>query len=159
MSAVDPDTERGLYHKYDVRRVNDPEGKHDECWYFVLDPHHDEHARNALAAYIDSCEDEYPGLASDLRRNLEAEYPLGVEPSDEEAAPRDLTGAIDVGSGHYLRPGDEELWWSHPECRGWHPLSDHGVELGPEGVTIHGSLLCPDTGVHGWITNGKWVSA
>lgn len=74
--TTDSDTERGLYHKYDVRRVNDPEGKHDECWYFVLDPRHDEHARHALAAYADSCEDAYPYLAHDLRRLLS-----GVEAS------------------------------------------------------------------------------
>lgn len=67
---MDTDTERGVYKKYDVKRRNDPDGKHDECSYFVLDLHHDVHARNALAAYADSCEDDYPDLASDLRRML-----------------------------------------------------------------------------------------
>lgn len=41
----------GLLHKYDVKRVNDPDGKHDGCRYFVLDPQHDPLARDALASY------------------------------------------------------------------------------------------------------------
>lgn len=46
-------TEHGLHRKYDVRRLNDPEGKHDDCRYFVLDPQHDPIARDALALYAD----------------------------------------------------------------------------------------------------------
>lgn len=74
--------------------------------------------------------------------------------------PRDTTGAIDVGSGHYLRDGPEgELWWSHPECQGWHPSTSHQVTHGANGITVYPSLLCPDTGVHGWITEGVWRGA
>lgn len=40
-----------LEHRYDVKKVNDPTGKHDECPYFVLDIRHDEAARFALRAY------------------------------------------------------------------------------------------------------------
>ena len=34
---------------------------------FTLLPHKDPHARKALAAYCDSCEDDLPGLARMLR--------------------------------------------------------------------------------------------
>lgn len=60
------DRQRGLYGKYDVKRISDPAGKHDECRYFVLDPQHDPHAVTALRAYADACADEYPALATDL---------------------------------------------------------------------------------------------
>jgi len=52
--------------KYDVRRKNDPEGKHNDCWFFVLDIRHDPHAVKALQAYAESCGDEFPQLRWDL---------------------------------------------------------------------------------------------
>lgn len=56
-----------VYRKYDVKRLNDSEGKHDECWFFVLDPKHDPLAREALRAYADAAERAgMPRLASDL---------------------------------------------------------------------------------------------
>ena len=61
-----PETAEGLNRKYDVARLNDPEGKHDECPYFVLDIRHDRHARVALRAYAKSCQQEFPTLAHDL---------------------------------------------------------------------------------------------
>jgi hypothetical protein len=67
------DQTTGLYQKYHVQRVNDPEGKHDGCPYFVLDIRHDPHARIALSTYIQSCGGEYPQLALDLHRMLQAE--------------------------------------------------------------------------------------
>lgn len=45
------DTTAGLEARYEVRKINDPAGKHDECRYFVLDPQHDPIARKALRAY------------------------------------------------------------------------------------------------------------
>ena len=66
MTVTDPDTERGLYGKYRVEKVNGkPIGR-----VFVLDYDNDPHARVALEAYADSCGDEYPQLASDLYREL-----------------------------------------------------------------------------------------
>lgn len=62
------DQEKGLYRKYRVERINDAEGKHDDCEYFVLDLVHDKFAVAALAAYADACETEFPQLAADLRR-------------------------------------------------------------------------------------------
>ena len=64
---IDP-SDLGIIHKFDVKKVNDPEGKHDDCWYFVLDPQHDPHARIALAAYAVDCAPHYPKLAEDLRK-------------------------------------------------------------------------------------------
>lgn len=66
---IDP-SDLGIIHKFDVKKVNDPEGKHDYCWYFVLDPQHDPHARIALAAYAVDCAPHYPRLAEDLRKVL-----------------------------------------------------------------------------------------
>lgn len=62
----------GLYQKYRVERLNDPDSKHVDCLYFVLDPRHDSFARDALAAYIEACQDKYPALAFDLRGLLGA---------------------------------------------------------------------------------------
>jgi hypothetical protein len=57
----DPDTERGLYGKYRVEKVNGkPVG---EC--FVLEQH-DPHAIAALRAYADSCAGNFDSLAFDL---------------------------------------------------------------------------------------------
>lgn len=44
-------TEIGLEVRYNVEKINDPNGKHDNCRYFVLDPQHDETAREALRWY------------------------------------------------------------------------------------------------------------
>ena len=61
------DQERGLYNKYYVERTDgDPEGKHKNCKYFVLDLNHDDHAIRALRAYAMSCREEYPLLFKDL---------------------------------------------------------------------------------------------
>lgn len=65
------DQQRGLYQKYRVERLDDPEGKHVDCFFFVLDPRHDAHARVALQAYIDSCREQYPKLANDLEMLLQ----------------------------------------------------------------------------------------
>lgn len=69
MTTTDPDTERGLYSKYQVYRNTVPPLKLDEpC--FVLRYGTDPHAAVALAAYAKSCEAEYPQLAADLREQL-----------------------------------------------------------------------------------------
>jgi hypothetical protein len=59
--TIDPDTERGLYGKYRVEKVNGkPIGEA-----FVLEQH-DPHAVAALRAYAESCVAEFPSLATDL---------------------------------------------------------------------------------------------
>lgn len=65
------DAKRGVYEKFRVARTDctdGPGGKHERCSYFVLDLVHDPFAADALAAYADACEAEYPLLARDLRK-------------------------------------------------------------------------------------------
>lgn len=62
------DKARGLYQKYQVKRLGDPDGKHAACEFFVLDPLHDRIARSALIHYIgDATALGYEKLAVDLR--------------------------------------------------------------------------------------------
>lgn len=69
------DKGRGLYRKYDLYRVSvDGERRYRVTDpFFVLRYMSDPHAAVALRAYADSCETEFPQLAADLRRALEAE--------------------------------------------------------------------------------------
>ena len=61
------DKDRGLYNKYIVQRTDgDPAGRHQDCFYFVLDLDHDQHAILALKAYARSCRLDYPLLSKDL---------------------------------------------------------------------------------------------
>ena len=58
----------GLIGKYVVTRLNDPDGKHAGCRFFVLDPEHDPIARGALELYADVAHAQgYRALADDLR--------------------------------------------------------------------------------------------
>ena len=65
------DKKQGLYEKFTgILRTDGrsaPGEKHHGCRYFVLDLDHDPHVNAALMAYADSCEDDYPELAADLR--------------------------------------------------------------------------------------------
>lgn len=64
------DPNRGIYQKFIVTRTDGksaPGEKHADCEYFVLDIHHDKHAKAALLAYAKSCRSEYPLLAHDVR--------------------------------------------------------------------------------------------
>lgn len=66
---TDPDKYRGLYQKFEVRRI-DPEAqeKHKDCFHFVLDLHHDQLAIPALEAYeAAAMQHGYDKLAEDLR--------------------------------------------------------------------------------------------
>ncbi len=66
MAATDPDKQRGMYPKYRVEKLNGkPVGP---C--FVLE-FKDPHARAAIRAYAESCQDEYPQLAADLLKALD----------------------------------------------------------------------------------------
>jgi hypothetical protein len=62
----DTDETKGLYQKFNVSRVSDPQSKHADCFYFVLDLDHDPLAIPALQAYADAARDRYPDLARDL---------------------------------------------------------------------------------------------
>ena len=61
------DVTRGLYRKYEVKRLHDPTGKHKNCDYFVLDMKHDPFAIPALQTYERACRKKYPAQAKDLR--------------------------------------------------------------------------------------------
>jgi hypothetical protein len=64
---TDADKATGLYSKYMVERINDPDGKHNDCDFFVLDLTHDPIARFAMNFYIQKCiDDGYSKLAADL---------------------------------------------------------------------------------------------
>lgn len=61
------DKDRGVYRKYHVERLNDDEGKHDNCFFFVLDPRHDPIAAVALRTYARVAKSHgYDTLAADL---------------------------------------------------------------------------------------------
>ena len=60
------DSQRGLYRKYRVERLDDVAGKHKDCFYFVLDTTHDPYAIVALKAYAVACRGEYPELGKDI---------------------------------------------------------------------------------------------
>lgn len=63
------DISHGLYRKYNVERTDGSSvfgGKHEKCFYFVLDVTHDIHSLPALKAYADSCRDQFPELAMDI---------------------------------------------------------------------------------------------
>lgn len=65
----DPDRDRGLYRKFDVRRTNpESQARHQDCDYFVLDLTHDRLAAEAIDAYERAADREgYHQLADDLR--------------------------------------------------------------------------------------------
>lgn len=56
----------GLESRYFVKKIEDPEGKHDDCRYFVLDPQHDENAWDALEQYAWNVRESNPELSADL---------------------------------------------------------------------------------------------
>ena len=76
------DRTRGIYPKFIVSRTDgssDPGGKHENCFYFVLDCNHDPYARRALKEYAKACAQEYPKLANDIDIILMS-YEFGQEP-------------------------------------------------------------------------------
>lgn len=70
---------RGLFHKYNVTRVDNMDlngGKHHGCPLFVLDLRHDSHARTAAMRYAESVAVEEPVLAHDLITLVHKEEPI-----------------------------------------------------------------------------------
>jgi len=66
------DREVGLYKKYNVTRVADFDGKHENCEYFVMDPRHDLIARQVLEMYAQLAETAgYAKLPEDIRAMIE----------------------------------------------------------------------------------------
>lgn len=78
---ADPERNVGLIGKYRVERIHDPEGKHAECRYFVLDPQHDPIAERALRFYADEARRQgFTALADDLNEWV------GTDPIEEVVA-------------------------------------------------------------------------
>lgn len=67
--------EEGLHGKYRVEKVDDSNGKHKNCTFFVLDLTHDFHARVAARAYAIACMQDNPKLSKQL-------FDLTTEESD-----------------------------------------------------------------------------
>lgn len=71
MNAVNSKDSYGLIKKYRVERLGDLAGKHDRCFYFVLDPEHDKAARFALRAYaVAARKDGNQALYDDIQKEL-----------------------------------------------------------------------------------------
>lgn len=76
----DPDKQTGLYSKYLVDRLNDPDGKHNACDFFVLDLKHDPIARGAALAYAEVARVMgYEQLANDLALQVARNIPRGTD--------------------------------------------------------------------------------
>lgn len=72
MSADPDELVAGLEPRYHVRKINDPDGKHDDCAFFVLDPKHDPIARVALQVYANTARKHgHVRLADDLEDLLQ----------------------------------------------------------------------------------------
>lgn len=121
MTTTDPDTDRGVYTKYRVEKLNGkPIG---EC--FVLEAH-DPHAIAALRAYVTSCVTAFPNLAVDLSQmadrwhdsQLAAEYAVRCSLCRRE---RTLRDAYDYNPIQAIT-GQQLGWYSGddgevcPEC-------------------------------------------
>jgi hypothetical protein len=84
-----------------------------------------------------------------------------------------MTGFIDIGHGVsvFYMEDNTGIYWRHPGCRSSYFLwfmpnlysTGHRLVSGSpddmEHFTIEGSLLCPNCGFHGFITNGRWIPA
>lgn len=63
---TDPEPKEGLYQKYMVCPLHDPEYKHAHCKYFVLDLIHDPYSIPALRAYAKKAASSYLVLAQEI---------------------------------------------------------------------------------------------
>lgn len=72
----------GLEQRFNVEKIEDPEGKHASCRFFVLDLDHDKTARSALHYYAVTTENE--ALAQDLLDLLYNEFGSGKVSGDAD---------------------------------------------------------------------------
>ncbi len=135
----------GLVERYRVEKIHDPDGKHAECRYFVLDPQHDPAARPALEAYAANTWTD--PLQRDLRAWL---LRLGRQPAPSSIPARRLSGEH-VGQGVVLPDGTEgrlRLLEASEETVVLHYTIDDDtpratyVDLGPDDVVT----FVPETG-------------
>lgn len=108
-----PESERGIYRKYSVTRLRDRTGKHKNCWYFVLDPRHDPHARAALKAYAASCREEYGVLADELEEVASRDwtaFPQRIHAGEDENGFRDYLDGKPIRDGDQLHLWNDDAW-------------------------------------------------
>jgi hypothetical protein len=119
--------DRGLEHRYDVKRVNDPIGKHANCRYFVLDPKHDPIARVALTAYaVEARAAGYTTLGDDL---------MALVKQTQTSEPENLLAVVENTRG------DRYYRWSVEEglIDAWRPITK-GMKLGNTGGSTFSDL-------------------
>lgn len=111
------DTQRGLYQKFDVIRTDgsDQIGRHNHGHrYFVLDLDKlatDAHAKAAIIAYAESCEDDYPLLAADLRGFTDRILPGAFVTVPETTLPcGTVVPAFQVSQYHATQRPDGTPW-------------------------------------------------
>lgn len=84
--------------KYRVEKLVDPAGKHDNCQFFVLDPEHDVHARDALRQYAIACKTTDPTLSGVIAAWLST-YPLSAYAQEQVDMVKQATE--DINSPHF----------------------------------------------------------
>lgn len=115
--------EQGLFEKFVVIRRDGSDalgGKHHGCEYFVLDLNHDPHAKAALQAYADACEQTHPQLAADIRSRY------GVEVCPDKTLKRISDAIIAAREAHPLTIINS---LTHMEDSSNDTPKDHGVVL------------------------------
>ncbi len=118
------DQHQGLYHKYNVSRVDgsDAPGRmHEGSEYFVLDLTHDIHAIDAVRAYAAACVWTHPQLATDLTLRWGEQQPpmtdwqlVPTEPTQSmiDAGVNSLENSLSVGIA-----GDfDKVYQDDPRC-------------------------------------------
>lgn len=121
MNAPEPiateDTNRGLYQKFNVTRIDGsdaPGERNHGHHYLVLDLDKlatDSHAKAAVIAYAESCEDDYPQLAADLRSYTDRILPGAFITVPETTLPcGTVVPAFEVSQYHATQRQDGTPW-------------------------------------------------
>ena len=111
------DTQRGLYQKFNVTRTDgsdSPGERNHGHRYLVLDLDKlatDAHAKAAVIAYAESCEDDYPQLAADLRGFTDRILPGAFVTVPETTLPNGtVVPAFQVSQYHATQRPDGTPW-------------------------------------------------
>jgi hypothetical protein len=114
---IPPDTERGLYRKYELFRVSNDPGHYFQILtpFFVLRYDSDPHARAALVAYAESCRADYPQLADDLIG--EATKHGGLDCQAREESPYPTQEQMDADDARELYRLAHWLHQNHDDTR------------------------------------------
>ena len=100
-----PEEEQGMFHKFNVQRVDGSDkegGRHHGCAYWVIDLDHDKHATAALRAYAIDCKKTHPELSKDLIARFGESVQASAEPiaylyhdgEDKYSIPKAILGSI-----------------------------------------------------------------